>query len=122
MNKVDRERSISEASITEVRRLREENVRLRSLLTAHGIPISEAPISVNETPQVASVVPGVHKPEVGTAEQRIALFRSLFCGRDDVYAIRWESRRSIWIYAQGRSRLEIVSRVPKTKIARRLIV
>jgi hypothetical protein len=28
---------------------------------------------------------------VGTAEQRIALFRSLFRGRDDVYAIRWES-------------------------------
>jgi superfamily II DNA or RNA helicase len=28
---------------------------------------------------------------VGTAEQRIALFRSLFRGRDDIYAIRWES-------------------------------
>ena len=28
---------------------------------------------------------------MGTAEQRIALFRSLFRGRDDVYAIRWES-------------------------------
>jgi len=28
---------------------------------------------------------------VGTAEQRIELFRSLFRGRDDVYAIRWQS-------------------------------
>ena len=35
-------------------------------------------------------------PKVGTAEQRIALFRSLFRGRDDVYAIRWEN-------ADGRS-------------------
>jgi hypothetical protein len=33
---------------------------------------------------------------VGTAAQRIALFRSLFRGRDDVYAIRWEN-------ADGRS-------------------
>ena len=33
---------------------------------------------------------------MGTAEQRIELFRSLFRGRDDVYAIRWES-------ADGRS-------------------
>jgi hypothetical protein len=28
---------------------------------------------------------------VGTAEQRIALFRGLFRGREDIYAIRWES-------------------------------
>ena len=28
---------------------------------------------------------------MGTAEQRITLFRSLFRGRDDAYAIRWES-------------------------------
>lgn len=96
MNKVDHERSISEASLAEVRRLREENVRLRSLLTANRIPIPEALISVTETPQVASVVPGVRKQEVGKAEQRIALFRSLFFGRDDVYAIRWEN-------ADGRS-------------------
>ena len=87
MNKVDHERSISEASLAEVRRLREENVRLRSLLTANGIPIPEALISATETPQVASAVPGVRKQEVGKAEQRIALFRSLFFGRDDVYAM-----------------------------------
>lgn len=79
-----------------MRRLREENVRLRSLLTANGIAIPEALISVTETPQVASVVPGVRKQEVGKAEQRIALFRRLFFGRDDVYAIRWEN-------ADGRS-------------------
>jgi hypothetical protein len=30
-------------------------------------------------------------PKVGTAAQRITLFRSLFRGRDDVYAIRWEN-------------------------------
>jgi hypothetical protein len=28
---------------------------------------------------------------VSTAEQRIALFRSLFRGRDDVFAIRWQN-------------------------------
>lgn len=96
MNKVDHKRSISEAETAEVRRLREENLRLRSLLTANGIPIPEAPISVTETPPDASVVPGVRKQEVGTAEQRIALFRSLFFGQNDVYAIRWDN-------ADGRS-------------------
>src|ERR1039458_3661168 len=35
--------------------------------------------------------PEDRNPRLGTAEQRIALFRSLFRGRDDVYAIRWES-------------------------------
>jgi len=38
----------------------------------------------------------VRRSALRTAEQRIELFRSLFRGRDDVYAIRWESadRRS----------------------------
>ncbi len=91
MNKVDCELPISEASLAEVRRLREENARLRSLLIAHGIRISEAPISTGETIQVSNAAPEARNIGVGTAEQRIALFRSLFRGRDDIYAIRWES-------------------------------
>jgi len=91
VNKVDCELPISEASLAEVRRLREENARLRSLLIAHGIRISEAPISTGETIQVSNAAPEARNIGVGTAEQRIALFRSLFRGRDDIYAIRWES-------------------------------
>jgi hypothetical protein len=70
-------------------RLREENARLRRLLTAHSILIpqfeAETPLL---TQAVESVMP-VNKEE--RARKRIALFRSLFRGREDVYARRWEN-------------------------------
>ena len=70
-------------------RLREENTRLRRLLTVHGIPIPQlAPENLPPTITVASAPP-VDKEE--RARNRIALFRSLFRGREDVYAQRWES-------------------------------
>ena len=75
----------------EVARLQEENARLRSLLIAHGIPISEVPASRSETINVSSTPYEGLISGVATAEQRIARFRSLFRGREDVYAIRWES-------------------------------
>ena len=91
MNTVDNELSNSGASVAEVRRLREENARLRSLLITHGIRIPEAAKLACETPQASNSAPEARNPGVATAEQRIALFRSLFRGRDDVYAIRWEN-------------------------------
>ncbi len=75
-------------------RLREENARLRRLLTVHSISI---PQLVPDNPPVAKFVeaaPPVDKEE--RARRRIALFRSLFRGREDVYARRWE-------HADGRS-------------------
>ena len=39
-----------------------------------------------------SAQPAVSTP--GSAEQKVALFRRLFRGRDDVYALRWQSRSS----------------------------
>ena len=89
MNKVDRELPISEGPLTEVRRLREENDHLRNLLIANGIQISAAPPSKAERPQVSGTEN--KSPGVRTAEERIGLFRSLFRGREDAYAIRWES-------------------------------
>jgi hypothetical protein len=70
-------------------RLREENARLRRLLTVHSIPI---PQLAPENPPPAKPVetaPPVDKAE--RARKRIALFRSLFRGREDVYARRWEN-------------------------------
>ena len=98
MSKVDSEFPNLEASLAEVRRLREENARLRSLLIEHSVRIPEIPstTAVSQTPQTISAAPDVRRSALGTAEQRIELFRSLFRGRDDVYAIRWES-------ADGRS-------------------
>jgi len=95
VGKTESELHKSATSLAEVRRLREENARLRSILVEHGLYIPETPpttgmFRTTSTPSTA------RQPPVGTAEQRIALFRSLFRGRDDVYAIRWES-------ADGRS-------------------
>ncbi|MGA3127531.1 MAG: DEAD/DEAH box helicase family protein [Candidatus Korobacteraceae bacterium] len=81
--------------MTEAERLREENARLRRLLIQHGIEIPEPP-SKDGIPSTTQTTSVVGNRGTSTAEQRIALFRSLFRGRDDVYAIRWESadRRS----------------------------
>ena len=81
----------SERSDEENRRLREENVRLRQILSSHGIPV---PLS--------SAVDFTLTQAIGTAlleskeersRKRLALFRGLFRGREDVYARRWENVR-----------------------------
>jgi hypothetical protein len=96
VKKVDCELPDAGASLEEVQRLREENSRLRSLLIAHDMRIPESTSFTDESPQVSNSAPEVRNPVVATAEQRISIFRSLFRGREDVYAIRWEN-------ADGRS-------------------
>jgi superfamily II DNA or RNA helicase len=83
-----------QSAIAEVQRQREENIRLRRLLQDHGIqlPVVQSP---NDIPVTRSTQPSPRTP-VLKAEQRISLFRSLFHGRDDVYAVRWKN-------ADGRS-------------------
>jgi superfamily II DNA or RNA helicase len=75
-------------------RLLEENARLRRLLAVHGIPIPQLGPANPPSTKTVETVPPVDKEE--RARNRIALFRSLFRGREDVYAQRWES-------ADGRS-------------------
>jgi len=89
LGKIEREPPNLVESLAEVRRLREENARLRSLLIEHGLHIPETPPTTGMS-QTMSTPSTPGQSPVGTAEQRIALFRSLFRGRDDVYAIRWE--------------------------------
>jgi superfamily II DNA or RNA helicase len=70
-------------------RLREENARLRRLLSVHSIAIPQL-ASENPAPaKTAETAPPVNKEE--RARKRIALFRNLFRGREDVYARRWEN-------------------------------
>lgn len=66
----------------ELAALRTENVRLVSLLEAHGIEWRRKP---------QSPVPRV---SVLSTNEKVALFRRLFRGRDDVWALRWESKTS----------------------------
>ena len=71
--------------IAERDKLREEKVQLQTLLRQHNLfpnPIipPETTPSTNPTPTKLSV------------DEKIALFRSLFRGRDDIYAQRWEGK------------------------------
>src|SRR5579862_7135734 len=65
--------------------LEHENARLRSLLADYGIA-SEAVAKQTHRP----AEPTPNKLKLSSAE-KIALFRSLFRGREDVYAQRWDS-------------------------------
>ena len=68
-------------------RLREENARIRRLLAVHGIPLPQPAPEISSSAILANATPPVDKQE--RARKRIALFRSLFRGREDVYARRW---------------------------------
>lgn len=73
----------------ELQQLRDENAQLKALLTRHGIswnvPASTEPARAlqkqNDSPATSHFTPA----------EKIALFRRLFRGREDVYPQRWES-------------------------------
>lgn len=67
---------MNEIESEELKKLRAENARLRALLTKHGIVVEEP------TSSVASTL---------SLEEKVALFRGLFQGREDVFARRWFS-------------------------------
>lgn len=71
-------------SAAERLRLRAENARLIALLEAHGITWRLPPESAPST----VALPPLRLSPAG----KVALFRSLFQGRRDVYPIRWESK------------------------------
>jgi superfamily II DNA or RNA helicase len=76
------------AAQEECQRLREENERLRAVL---GI---NQPLPNQAVSQTAPVTrPSLTATsEVYTPERKITLFRSLFRGREDVFAFRWEGK------------------------------
>ena len=72
---------------TELKRLREENVRLIALLEAHDIEWRPAPALVGDPAPEPEM-----EPSPLSTEEKVALFRRLFRGRADVYPVRWESK------------------------------
>lgn len=88
----DLRRQLDEAR-SECARLREENARLRQLLWPSNDAIPPTPIepapglfpAAQPLPQVDASSP---------TEKKIALFRTLFRGRDDVYAVLWVNERT----------------------------
>lgn len=83
----------TDSDLSELERLRRENAALRQQL---GLVVAEAPV---QSWAVAVELPleDCSQPTLGKAsavQDKIALFRSLFRGREDVYAVRWENERS----------------------------
>lgn len=72
---------MNEAEINELNRLRAENARLRALLTRHGIAADKPESALPRKPALS-------------LDEKVMLFRSLFQGREDVFARRWFSSSS----------------------------
>jgi hypothetical protein len=90
----------------EIERLRAENERLRGLL---GMESPESTRSGPSSPGPPSFAPAWKPRLFGDAQApalrqpvdarssphaKVSLFRSLFAGREDVYAVRWENQRT----------------------------
>ena len=80
-----------ERALAECERLQKENADLRLRLgesSADCIPIVGSDLSLNhKKAQLTATVTAVSPPE-----RKVSFYRSLFRGRDDVYAVRWEGR------------------------------
>src|SRR5579864_8053996 len=101
-------------ALSEYTRLQEENARLRRLLSAHAViplPESEEGVRTQSAGPASrhSTVSGTSNPE-----QKVTLFRSLFRGREDVYAVRWErpDGRSGYLPASVRDWKAVLSSKP----------
>ena len=74
--------------VTQNEILRKENTELRSLLCAHGIEYKPRPTNV-----IDSIYSPISLPVIKLSlDERVALFMSLFKGREDVFARRWFSK------------------------------
>lgn len=105
----------------ELDRLREENARLKYLLKSHGIAWEEASAPCKAAAEdAASQGKKSSCPSQFSTSQKIAMFRRLFSGREDVYPKRWESRTkgtSGYVPACGNEWKKGICLKPKVKCA-----
>ncbi|MCL4462216.1 MAG: DEAD/DEAH box helicase [Nitrospirae bacterium] len=78
----------------QLRQLKEDNARLKALLTSHGIAWEKNP----PLPAIQPPGPEPATPRFSSSE-KVSLFRRLFRGRNDVYPLRWESAKGTSGYA-----------------------
>jgi hypothetical protein len=88
-----------EAALLEGRRLRDEVRQLKEILARNSIPLPEPEkkaiteeLCLPAPAEIASVAAPTDK------DSKVALFRSLFRGREDVYAERWRMKDGNWGY------------------------
>src|ERR1700730_2292877 len=88
-----------ESALAEGQRLREEARQLKALLTQHSIPLPE--VRALQSPTERCLPAPSDISQVGTLSDnpaKVVLFRSLFRGREDVYAERWRMKDGAWGY------------------------
>jgi hypothetical protein len=88
-----------EEAIAQGQRLRDEVQQLKAILAQHSIPLPEPktrhPATTRCLPAPSEVA------QIGTLSDnpaKIALFRSLFRGREDIHAERWRTKDGTWAY------------------------
>ena len=82
---------MADSKPSELDQLRRENARLIGLLEAHGFAWRPGTPGPSEPAPISLQAPG--KGPASTQE-KLALFRRLFRGRGDVYALHWQSTSS----------------------------
>ena len=70
-----------EEALSRVKELERENARLKRVLQKHRITVDDAVTIPKPVPK-----------RILSVEERVELFRSLFKGREDVFARRWFSK------------------------------
>ncbi len=88
-----------DAALSEGQRLRDEVRQLKEALARNSIPLPEPenkPVAeklcLPAPTEIANIAPPPDK------EAKVALFRSVFRGREDVYADRWRMKDGKWGY------------------------
>jgi len=88
-----------EAAIAQGQRLRDEVQQLKAILAQHSVPLPEPNTCESATTRYLPAPSEL--AQIGTIAhnaQKIALFRSLFRGREDIYAERWRTKDGTWAY------------------------
>ncbi len=88
-----------EGALAAERQLRDEIEQLKSILAQHSIPLpgpkTPQPLRDRCLPAASEIA------QLGTLsdnQAKVALFRSLFRGREDVYAEQWRTKDGTWAY------------------------
>ena len=86
-----------EGALEEGLRLREEVRRLRALLEKHAISLDE-PVAFAQEACLPLASEIALLGTLSDNQAKIILFRSLFRGREDIYAERWRTKEGTWAY------------------------
>ena len=88
-----------ESALAEGQRLREESRQLKALLVQHSIPLPEVVTLQSPTERCLPAPSDISQVEtLSDNPAKVVLFRSLFRGREDVYAERWRVKDGTWAY------------------------